>query len=243
MLHLYFFGEGLAEQTFADTVLAPRLATRGIMLHAIRIANSTSSGVVTCGGGRNYARMKKDIERFQRQNDGPEVFFTTMIDLYAIPTGFPNLADAEALKHLPRERVEKLELDFAVDIPDPRFIPHVQLHEFETILLCDSLDHVSNFRLFDLTDKQIASLAEIASCQPSPELIDDGPQSAPSKRIQAVYPRYEKLHGTMGPELAQLIGLPAIRAKCPHFDAWITKLENLAPLNAHLPLHAAPGGV
>lgn len=232
MIRLYLFGEGLAEQTFADNVLAPHLATFDITLHAIRIANSTRKGVVTRGGGRNYARMKKDIERFQRQNDGPDVFFTTMIDLYAVPTGFPNLAEADALKHLPRERVNKLEESFAADLPDPRFIPHIQLHEFETILFCDSFDSVSNFRLFDLSDSQLASLGEIAAGYLTPELIDDGPQTAPSKRIAAVYPRYDNLHGTMAPELAQLIGLPTIRAKCPHFDAWITKLANLVPLNA-----------
>jgi hypothetical protein len=31
-----------------------------------------------------------------------------------------------------------------------------------------------------------------------------------------------------GPLLAMEIGLPAIRAACPRFDAWLTRLEHLS---------------
>ena len=75
------------------------------------------------------------------------------------------------------------------------------------------------------------------------ELVDGGQHSTPSKRIGAVFPEYRYSHASIGPRIAGLIGLGAIRAKCPHFDAWITKLENLVPLNTHLPLHPVPEGV
>ena len=87
---------------------------------------------MTRGGGRNYEALKRDILRIQKQESGSDVFFTTMIDLYAIPHEFPALADAAKLAHMPHERVALLESAFAGDIPDRRFIPHLQLHEFET---------------------------------------------------------------------------------------------------------------
>ena len=31
-----------------------------------------------------------------------------------------------------------------------------------------------------------------------------------------------------GPQIAQAIGLSTIRAQCPRFDAWVTRLEALA---------------
>ena len=87
------------------------------------------------GGGRNYTAMKNDILRFLRQEKDRDVFFTTMIDLYALPVDFPGRTEAESLRHVPYERVSKLEQCFAEDVEDrrsvpSRFIPHIQLHEF-----------------------------------------------------------------------------------------------------------------
>lgn len=62
----------------------------------------------------------------------------------------------------------------------------------------------------------------------TPEAIDDSPQLAPSKRIEALMcrPRYQKR--LMGPQAAQRIGLAAIRDECPHFGDWLGRLERLA---------------
>ncbi len=59
----------------------------------------------------------------------------------------------------------------------------------------------------------------------TPEHIDDGPDSAPSKRILDLYPAYEK--PLMGERAALEIGLPKIRQECPLFNAWLSKLETL----------------
>ena len=129
--------------------------------------------------------MKNDILRFLRQEKGRDVYFTTMIDLYALPADFPGTDEADNLRHLPYERVAKLEERFTADIVDPwgrptRFIPHIQLHEFEAILLCRP-ERFSSF--FGDCPRQVEQLEEIAEEYESPELIDDGEQTAPSKRI------------------------------------------------------------
>jgi Domain of unknown function (DUF4276) len=58
-------------------------------------------------------------------------------------------------------------------------------------------------------------------------LIDDGRDSAPSKRIIAELPDYEDAKPAVGPQVAELIGLNVIRGKCPHFAAWLSRLEQL----------------
>ncbi|MFI5461427.1 MAG: DUF4276 family protein [Isosphaerales bacterium] len=223
MARLYLFGEGPTEQTFADTVLKPHLANSGVYLHRpILIAHAKKKGRVHRGGGRNYIPMKNDILRLLAQDKAKDVFFTTMIDLYGIPSQFPGLDEVEKLRHLPDKRVEFLEQAFSMDIRDARFIPYIQLHEYEAYLFSKP----SLFELFyDHHRREIATLQAIADAHTSPEWIDDGQQSAPSKRIIAHLPDYAK--PVMGPQLAELIGLDVIRAKCPHFNAWLSRLEKL----------------
>jgi hypothetical protein len=62
----------------------------------------------------------------------------------------------------------------------------------------------------------------------SPELINDGEQTAPSKRIIQAIPSYEGAKVSVAPLMAQKIGLEIIRQKCPHFNQWIERLENLS---------------
>src|SRR3954449_5586386 len=110
MSRLYLFAEGLTELTFADTVLKPHLSSAGVYLHPpVLIAHARKKGKVHRGGGGKYLPMKNDILRFLAQEKGGDVFFTTMLDLYAIPAEFPGLAEGEKLRHAPDKRVEALE--------------------------------------------------------------------------------------------------------------------------------------
>ena len=61
----------------------------------------------------------------------------------------------------------------------------------------------------------------------SPELVDDGRQTAPSKRIIEQFPDYEYRKATVGPQAAERIGLATIRCKCRHFAQWLERLERL----------------
>jgi hypothetical protein len=225
MPRLYLFAEGQTEQTFADTVLKPHFANLGLYLQPpVLIAHARKKGRVHRGGGRKYMPMKNDIQERLAQEKGGDVFFTTMIDLYAISAEFPGLLAAEKLRHIPYKRVEALEQAFAEDIGDDRFIPYIQLHEYEAYLFSD----VSWFKYFyDHHQRQIADLKAIADGYASPELIDDGQHSAPSKRIVAKLPDYDDAKPIVGPQVAELIGLDVIRDRCPHFAAWLSRLENL----------------
>ena len=226
MPRLYLFAEGMTELTFADTVLKPHLASWGVYLHPpVLISHAKKKGRAHRGGGRKYAPMKNDIARFLAQEKGADVFFTTMIDLYAIHSELPGLAEADTLRHMPGKRVEALEQAFFKDMDDDRFVPYIQLHEFEAYLFSDP----SWFEYFyDHHERQIAALKAIAEDYSTPELIDDGQHSAPSKRIIAELPDYKDAKSAVGPQVAELIGLDVIRDKCPHFAAWLSKLESLS---------------
>ncbi len=59
----------------------------------------------------------------------------------------------------------------------------------------------------------------------NPEEINDSPDSAPSKRMEAIVPGYQK--PLLGILAILEIGLVRIRSECPHFDQWISRLETL----------------
>lgn len=225
MARLYLFAEGQTEQTFADTLIKPHLALHGVFMNRPRlIAHAKKSGRVHRGGGRNYTPMKDDILRSLKEDSNPDAFFTTMIDLYAIHPDFPGLAESESMRQDPIQRVEFLEKRFAEDIGNNRFIPYIQLHEYEAYLFSDPtcFSYLNAGRT-----KEIEALQSIANQYQTPELINDGLQTAPSKRIMAQFPDYKRAKSTFGPQLAEQIGLPTIRSQCPHFNKWLSKLESL----------------
>jgi len=225
MARLYLFAEGMTEQTFARNVLGPHLADHGVYIQGpIVISHVRKKGREHRGGGRRYGPMKRDIERKLKQEKGPDVFFTTMIDLYGLHADFPGVAEADKLRHMPLARAKRLEEAFAEDMGDGRFIPYIQLHEFEAILFTDP----SAFgTYYSRREREIRELREIRDREKSPEDIDDGQHSAPSKRIARVLPDFAGAKPTAGPQIAQAIGLGRIRESCGHFGAWLARLEKL----------------
>ena len=61
---------------------------------------------------------------------------------------------------------------------------------------------------------------------PTPEDINDDSNAAPSKRIVGAIPRYRK--SVHGPQVAETVGLGAIRAECSRFNEWVARLESLS---------------
>jgi len=227
MIRLHITTEGQTEQRFADSVLRPHLAEFNVFSDARCVLTSKDKRATKeyRGGLVNYERAKKDIQAWLKADKSDECRFTSMFDLYALPDSFPSYAEAK-LRTDPYERVRVLEEEMAKDIGDSRFIPYIQLHEFEALILADpqKLDGI-----YLEYDRQIYNLLSMVETQ-NPELINDGPETSPSKRIFREIPAYNK--ATAGPAVAEKIGLPTLRAKCPHFNEWLLKLENLVGDNS-----------
>ena len=134
MIRLNFIVEGQTEETFVNQTLRPYLANRLISVSARCVMTSQKRGINHRGGIRRYAQAKRDIELWMKGDQNSDARFTTMFDLYALPKDFPRY-EAAARTNNPCERVATLEDALAGDIADVRFIPYVQLHEFEALLL------------------------------------------------------------------------------------------------------------
>jgi hypothetical protein len=225
MVRLYFYVEGQTEQEYVARVLNPHLARFNVqVMGAVLAASGRRHGRIARGGGRRYQPMRNDLGNLLRQDAHPDARFTTMFDLYALHAGFPGWDEAEKQRHIPYERVLTLENAFGADVGDHRFIPHIQLYEFETILLCEP----SQFALvYENADAGIAVLRATVDEAKSPELVDDGETTAPSKRIIRQFPQYTGQKTTVGADLAECVGIDATRRLCPHFNRWLTTLESL----------------
>lgn len=225
MIRLHIIAEGQAELNFAKKMLAPYLAVFNIFVDARAVMTSRNryTSHKYSGGLTSYGKAKNDIKVWLTEDRWAESRFTTMFDFYGLPQNFPGYADIACLKN-PYERVRQLETALVSNIDDrqSRFIPYIQLHEFEVLIFADP-------RQLDWEywehDAQIQNLIAVAEGQ-EPELINDGRDTAPSKRIIAGIPEYKKPRA--GVAVVEKIGMRTLRAKCKHFNEWVSQLESLA---------------
>ena len=215
--------EGQTEETFVNQTLKPHLSRFSIGVSARVVTTRQERGTKYRGGLSTYFKAKRDITLWTKQDRNADVRFTTMFDLYGLPTDFPGYKSAAADAD-PYQRVLALEDAFRKDISDRRFIPYIQLHEFEALILSDPRQLDSQF---DNRADGIAKLETMATQFPSPEHINDNANTAPSKRIIREIPEYEGSKVSAGPIVAEKIGLSTLRSKCAHFAEWLEKLESL----------------
>lgn len=213
MRGVYILVEGPTEEEFVEKVLSPYFFTHDI--YDVRpILMQTSPGFK--GGDVKYIRYKSNAERLLKSEN--DILVTSLIDFFCLKNDFPEYSVA-LTKSNKIERVTFLENAIAKEINHHRFLPYIQLHEFEGLLFSD----LNAFNIIpDLTLNQKQQLQEIINKYPNPELINDSPETAPSKRLTKIIPRYKKtLHG---PYLAEEIGIIRILQQCPRFAAWIDSL-------------------
>lgn len=216
---LHLLVEGQTELQFAKDVLGPHLKRRTLVFHPRMIVTNRQRD--TRGGLSRFSAFARDLRLLLREDRGPDARFTTMLDLYALPRDFPAWADARGT---PRARATALEAALDREFDDPRFFAHLQLHEFEALLFCDLTQ--LELRLDTKSRPGVADLRRDTRGL-DPEDIDEGESTAPSKRIIRHVPIYEKTKVNVGAAAAAAIGLPALRARCPHFDSWVARLEAL----------------
>ncbi len=218
MSRIYLLVEGQTEEAFVRELLTPHYARIGLYL--IPIIVSTSSGYR--GGVVNYAKIKPQIVRLCRQDSRAHV--STMFDLYAVPNDFPGktLATYPSLTSGAR-KAQYLEAELLKDINELNFIPNLLVHEFEALLFAQP----EKFGEWTDDAKVVSSLNAAVLAGGAPEDINDSPHTAPSKRLIAAMPAYQKTFH--GPLIACEIGLDVIRQACPHFHVWLQKLEALVP--------------
>lgn len=215
MTHLIIVCEGPTEQEFCNDVLAPFLFKYNVYVRHPVIKHS-GGGIVSWGS------IRKQILTHLWENGA---YVTLFVDYYGIKDSFayPGWEESKTIDNK-YDRMHFLFDRMSEDIPEDlraRFIPYLQLHEFEGLLFSD----LSIFKyLFDENDVDIDSLQEAVDTFTNPELINNGPNTAPSKRLIDAIPSYNKvLYGSM---LAEAAGLNSIRQKCPLFNEWVERLSH-----------------
>lgn len=210
--------EGQTEETFVNDVLSPHLNRMGVYPHALLFRRG--------GGSFRYAKCQKVILDALKQDKSAQI--TTMVDFYAMPGDWPGRNESQSCRDY-RDKAQRVEQALRDDIIaqmgdswDPaRFIPYVQMHEFEALLFS------SPVRLAEsLGDERLSSaFLTIRDEFPNPEEINDNHETCPSRRIKGVFQSFKKtIDGIIA---ARKIGIKKMCEKCPHFDEWIKKLENI----------------
>ena len=202
--------EGPTEEVFCRNLLSQYLQ------------NSCRIEIRLLGGNCNWQRIRDMAEKALKQQKNALV--TTFFDYYGVKTKkFPNWKETVGInKANVRERIEILENGMIEEIDSNlryRFIPYVQLHEFEALLFnnIEVFDEMFEFEQYDR-----AELLNVFNEFPDPKMIDQGTETSPSHRLIKIIPAYRKV--IQGNAIAEKIGIEQIRQKNKHFNDWIEQL-------------------
>lgn len=213
--------EGKTEQVFVDSILKPYLAERNVYMTATLVSKPGQKG-----GDVKFSRTIKDLRNHLKQRS--DTYITTIVDYYGIkewpgidqvPRGAVPAKIAEVVNGATLSAVMQ---EYPNVRAETRFIPYLAVHEFEALLFSNSEVLAARVGI----DKEVVD-GVIAQCD-APEAINNSPNTAPGKRLDAWSPGGKFKKTTTGIAIAREIGIATMREKCPLFNGWLTSLEQLA---------------
>jgi hypothetical protein len=206
--------EGQTEEIVVREVIAPELAPDIWLQPVLLTTKRPAGGPNHKGGVSTWAKIEKDIRLLLRDSSASHV--TTMLDYYGLPSDAPGMDTRP--NGTAYERVAHVEQQMRQAIGESSFVPHLVLHETEAWVFAaaQQLGELLGDTALPL------ALAQQVTDAGNPELINDGPSTAPSKRLLAAYPAYNKTQD--GPLAIAELGLPALRAQCLHLNGWLLGL-------------------
>ena len=202
MIRLAISVEGETEEAFVNNILREHL-----------LARSVDPIPVLLYGDVTVERLASEMAKLVWNFD----HVTSLVDFY----GFRDKGNVTR-RELEQTIFETIDRDIGRNWDQSRAFPYVQQYEFEGLLFSDVTAFAS---AIDLPNQSVVELRNIRSHFQTPEDINDNRDTAPSKRIEKVMPRYNKVvHGSL---LAEATGLDTIRSECPRFNTWVERLESL----------------
>ncbi len=218
MSNIRIFVEGPTEVFFVNEVLKPYFYEKGVFVKPFLFQEG--------GGVRKYPISQKEILNTIKSDRS--CFCTTLVDFYGLPRDWPGREDADSHRAY-LDKATTVEKALFANICEQlgssfdrsRFIPYVQMHEFEALLFSDTSILAETARKSEVSGR-LEDILKAFSC---PEEINDNYETCPSRRIEQHIDDYVKtIDGIVA---ARKIGLTRMRQKCPHFDKWIEKLESI----------------
>lgn len=212
MIRVHVFCEGQTEDVFVREILRPHFQRMDILMNPIIIR----TGAQKKGGVSTYGKISRQIRK--KCKEDPTAWVTTLLDFYGLPKDAPGMEENSSMSF---DQGQEVTTAFQADIGQRNFIAYLIMHEYEGLLFSVP-DAFGGW--FD-DPKVVKALTAVRNEFDSPEHINEGTKTAPSKRILAVCDQYDKVtHGSL---IALDIGLDRIRRECPLFDGWIKRLEAL----------------
>lgn len=214
MKRIYVYCEGQTEEAFTKRLLYPHFIAKDIYVIPIICRTKEGPQGIHRGGIVDYNKVVKEVKRYCSQHPNEKV--TSFIDYYGL-NNLPQIVTSSNKYVL----IKNLESTFSNDVGCNNFIPYISLHEFESLLFSDPT------QFGYLNTKAVVKFNDIlAEFGNNPEFINNGKDTAPSKRILKEIGNYGKILD--GNRIAEHISLAGIRQHCHHFSQWITTIENLA---------------
>lgn len=219
MKRLDIIVEGQSEREFISQMVAPYLEECGVIesYYVSPIVIRTNPNYR--GGMTKYSHLKDEILK-SLSSSNPDLVVSTLIDFFRLPSHFPHTDNFKSLSsdELKAQEIQKC---MSADIYDPRFIPYIQLHEFEAFMFasCDGFRYC-----YGDSDKRTSELYRIVSEFDNPERINSSPEGAPSKRILSIIEEYDKVGD--GNVILLQNGIEIILEKCPRFRGWIETIKS-----------------
>lgn len=211
MPRLVFIVEGDAEQHFINRHLVDYLSQKfpGMGMHAQKI--TTNRQLNKKGGNVSYALFKNELRRTAAQGN---VIITTMLDFFRMPNDFPGYSTDVRMIGVMEDDIRT---DCSTIIAPQFFLPYIQKHEFESLLFAN----LSGFsKILDV--KGLNQVTKIVKDCGSPEEINGGAETAPSKRLASIFD-YKKVADSL--LVMSDVSIDQLRRLCPHFDEWVGRLE------------------
>lgn len=208
--------EGQTESAFVGEILAPYLQEFDVYVKPVIVKTSRLADGTAFRGGGSWRHYESDLRKLLGATQFRWV--SILIDFYAYPRDAPG-ADCCARPHQPRRCAEQRVQAMATTIDHPRFVPHVVLHEFETWVIAAATGSSAVLGERAVADKLTAEANTVSG---DIELLNDSPQTAPSKRVLQCWPGYDKV--TDGIEVIRESGLEAVIGRCPGLKSWIEQL-------------------
>lgn len=215
-MNLFIFLEGQSEEEFCKNILIPYFKNRNIYLkYAIVSTKRKYNGTKLRGGITDYDKFTKDIKNVL--NNESYDLITTFIDFYGFLKIAPfkdEINESDCYK-----RVTKTENLLSETIANARFLPYMNLHEYEIIYYID--ETITKGVLNSNFDRM--KYRKVIQDYPNIEEINENPNNAPSKRLEKICPSYDKVfHSAL---ISQSLQMGSILKKCQHFKRWIDQIN------------------
>ena len=216
MIRVHIICEGQTEEMFINSLLANTFSRKGIHLYPSLLGKPGHKG-----GNLRIARLLPDIRA--RLLGDSQAYCTTFFDFYGLPNDFPGKQDARRAGTT-RDKANNVLVALVESVrtaigeePARRFIPYVQMHEFEGLLFSDAHAFACGINRASLSQ----SFTSIRNDFKTPEDINNNQEQRPASawRIIRVHDKRFMVHWREKQSALTSFG------KCPLFNGWLSQIE------------------